>query len=150
MSDFEDSEDSVYTDYTDNSADFAINFLYDLSFGINEDIKKILNSKWFFKNINKCDIYSFPVYFNSSTCNEVNLTFLEEFGLWGHQYSSGNIRVYVENYPVQNNSYNEEYDKTISKPVIFLNDAIRTILLQRRGILRELVPMLLDMIRIKY
>lgn len=94
MSDFEDSEDSVYTDYSEYinvSTDFALNFLYDLSFGINEGIKEILNSKWFLKNVIKCDIYSFPVYSNYNISNEVNLTFIEEFGLWGHQYSSGNM-----------------------------------------------------------
>ncbi len=142
MSDIEDSEDS-------ESPEFY--FLYGLSLGINKGISRILNSNWFLKDINKWDKYSFEIY-GENYMYDVDLTFLEKFGLYGHQYSSGNIRVYVDNYPVQNNYYNRDYYnrahiKIISRPVIFLNDAFRTILLQRRGILKELIPMLLDMIR---
>ena len=151
-SDYSDSSDSSdYSEnsgYTDNSdAGYAlIRVLNSLFENIEKNVKNLLNDSKFLKDINKWDNTYFKIYSCFPGHDYIENSEFKYYGIHTDRYDYTILNFYCVKYPSRKF---HGTDKTIDNQIIFLNDAIRTILLQRRGILRELIPMLLDMIRIK-
>lgn len=150
---YSDSDGSLnsdsYSEY-DSETDFEIEFEYIeeitdiLSDTIRTEIYNIVNSSYFLKNINKLDKYSLELMCKYVPM-DIDLYYWDIFGIHTQQYSSRNVRLYLNKYPLY---YDEDMiNNNIYNGSIFLNDAIRTIFLYRRGIQTELIPIILDMIR---